>query len=144
MQKLNTFLFTKTFFTMKNAMRACFALIALFFANLAFAQTVEVIDFHSTHRCKTCLAIEKTTKTALEEEFPKELKSGKVVFKTVDVDDPKNAKIAEQFEAAGTALWIYRADKKIKVDLTDFAFMNAKNVDKLGERIKSEVKKALK
>ncbi len=119
-------------------------LIALLVANTSFAQTVEVIDFHSTHRCKTCLAIEKSAKAVLEKEFANELKSGKIVFKTINVDEASNAKIAEQFEATGSALWIYRADKKIKVDLTDFAFMNVGNTEKFSEKIKTEVAKALK
>ncbi len=112
--------------------------------NQLVAQTVEVIDFHSTHRCRTCVGIEKSTKAVLEKEFADELKSGKIVFKTVNVDDAQNAKLAAQFEASGTALWIYRADKKIKVDLTDFAFMNMRDAEKFSERIKTEVAKALK
>ncbi|WP_250631274.1 nitrophenyl compound nitroreductase subunit ArsF family protein [Rhodoflexus caldus] len=119
-------------------------LIALLVANTVFAQTVEVIDFHSTHRCKTCLAIEKSAKAVLEKEFANELKSGKIIFKTINVDEASNAKIAEQFEATGSALWIYRADKKIKMDLTDFAFMNVGNAEKFSEKIKTEVQKALK
>lgn len=129
---------------MKNVMLSFTFLVALLVANTTFAQTVEVIDFHSTHRCKTCLAIEKSAKAVLEKEFAKELKSGKIVFKTINVDDAKNAKIAEQFEASGSALWIYRADKKIKVDLTDFAFMNVGNTEKFSEKVKKEVQKALK
>ncbi|MFN3316699.1 MAG: hypothetical protein ACK40K_07790, partial [Raineya sp.] len=60
---------------MKNVMLSFAFLIALLVANTSFAQTVEVIDFHSTHRCKTCLAIEKSAKAVLEKEFASELKS---------------------------------------------------------------------
>lgn len=129
---------------MKNVMFSFFFFFTLLWANITFAQTVEVIDFHSTHRCKTCLAIEKSAKAVLEKEFANELKSGKIIFKTINVDEASNAKIAEQFEATGSALWIYRADKKIKVDLTDFAFMNVGNAEKFSEKIKTEVQKALK
>jgi thiol-disulfide isomerase/thioredoxin len=129
---------------MKNSLFSFVFFLAVLLANVSFAQTIEVIDFHNTHRCKTCLAIENSAKAVLEKEFANELKSGKIVFKTVNVDEEKNAKIAEQFEASGSALWIYRADKKIKVDLTDFAFMNVNNSDKFREKIKSEIKKALK
>ena len=112
--------------------------------NRAFAQTVEVIDFHSTHRCYTCVAIEKAAKEVLEKNFANELKTGKIVFKTVNVDEKANAAVAEQFEASGSALWIYRADKKIKINLTDFAFMNVGNSEKFADRVRSEVAKALK
>jgi len=121
--------------------------LAFFFASFLhmqlLAQQVEVLDFHNTHRCKTCVKIENTTLEIIQQEFAKELREGKIVFRTIDVDEAKNAKIAEQFEAAGTALWIYRADKKIKVDLTDFAFMNIGNSDKFKQRLIAEIRKAL-
>lgn len=129
---------------MKTSLFSFLFFLAVLFANVSFAQTVEVIDFHNTNRCKTCLMIEKSAKSVLEKEFANELKSGKIVFKTVNVDKTENAQISEQFEASGSALWIYRADKKIKVDLTDFAFMNVGNAEKFSEKVKAEIQKALK
>ena len=41
------------------------------------------------------------------------------------MDDKINEKIAEQFEATGTALFLYNPKTGAKKDLTDFAFMNA-------------------
>lgn len=80
---------------MKNLLFSFAFLLTLLLANVSLAQTVEVIDFHSMHRCKTCLAIEKSAKSVLEKEFANELKTGKIVFKTVNVDEAKNAKLAE-------------------------------------------------
>ncbi len=79
---------------------------------------VEVIQFHSEHRCKTCLLIEDLTKKTLQK-FPA------IPFKLINVDDEKNEKIAEQFEATGTALFLYNSKTGKKKDMTDFAFMNA-------------------
>ncbi len=129
---------------MKKMLFLTIVILIFMVSNSLFAQTVEVIDFHSNHRCKTCLLIEKSTKNLIDKEFASEVKSGKVVFKTINVDDSKNAKIAEQFEASGSALWIYRADKKLKVDLTDFAFMNVNNSDKFNQKIREEINKALR
>ena len=42
---------------------------------------IEVIDFHSTHRCMTCNAIESNTKYTLETYFTKELTTNKITFK---------------------------------------------------------------
>ncbi|NLO19634.1 MAG: hypothetical protein GX121_07140 [Ignavibacteria bacterium] len=81
---------------------------------------IQLIQFHSEHRCKTCNLIEKLSKEALEELTD-------IVFKTIVVDDPKNEKLAEEFEATGTALFIYNPKTGKKKDLTDFAFMNAKS-----------------
>lgn len=81
---------------------------------------IQVIQFHSTHRCITCNAIEKLSKETLKD-FPK------IPFKLYNVDDAKNEKLAEQFQATGTSLFLYNPKiGKIK-NLTDFAFSTAKN-----------------
>ena len=56
---------------------------------------VEVLYFHSKQRCATCMAIEKNAKEAVEAEFADELKNGTLVFRTIDISEPKNEAIAE-------------------------------------------------
>jgi len=85
--------------------------------------TIQVIQFHSEHRCMTCNLIEKLTKETLQK-FPT------IPFLLVNVDDKKNEKMVEQFEATGTALFLYNPKTGKKKDLTDFAFMNAKSDSK--------------
>ncbi|MBW4360951.1 nitrophenyl compound nitroreductase subunit ArsF family protein [Flavobacterium taihuense] len=80
--------------------------------------TIEVIQFHSEHRCVTCIKIEELTRETLKS-YPT------VPFLLVNVDDKKNEKIAMQFEAAGTALFLYNPKSKNKQDISDMAFMNA-------------------
>jgi hypothetical protein len=107
---------------------------------------IQVIDFHSTHRCMTCNNIENKTKAVLDKHFKKEMAAGKIMFKAINVDEKANAKIAEDFEASGTALFInvMKNGKSTKINLTDFAFMNANNKDDSFELgLKKEVEKAL-
>ena len=86
------------------------------------AQTkIEVIQFHSEHRCVTCIKIEKLTRATLAKNYPA------IAFSLVNVDDKKNAKKAEQFEASGTALFLYDPKTGKKKDLTEFAFLKAGN-----------------
>ncbi|MGF2414925.1 nitrophenyl compound nitroreductase subunit ArsF family protein [Ferruginibacter sp.] len=86
------------------------------------AQTkIEVIQFHSEHRCVTCVKIEKLTRATLTKNYPA------IAFSLVNVDDKKNAKKAEQFEASGTALFLYDPKTGKKKDLTEFAFLKAGN-----------------
>lgn len=85
--------------------------------------TIQVIQFHSEHRCQTCNLIEKLTRETLQK-YPA------IPFKLINVDDKKNEKMAEQFEATGTALFLYNSKTGAKKDLTDFAFLNAKSNEK--------------
>jgi len=43
--------------------------------------------FHGTFRCSSCLKIEQYSKEAIEKYFGNELKSGKLVFKAVNVEE---------------------------------------------------------
>ena len=95
--------------------------------------TIQVIQFHSTHRCVTCNSIEKLTLETLKS-YPN------ISFQLINVDDSKNEKIAEEFEATGTSLFLYNSQTGKKKDLTDFAFMNAKNKP---EEFKSGLKKEI-
>ena len=79
---------------------------------------IQMIQFHSEHRCMTCNLIEKLTKEALQK-YPA------ISFTLINVDEKKNEKMAEKFEATGTALFLFNAKTGAKKDLTDFAFMNA-------------------
>ena len=104
---------------------------------VALTANVQVLQFHSEHRCKTCLKIESMTKETLKA-YPK------LPFRIINVDDAANAKVAEQFEATGTALVIYDGKKGKKLDLTDFAFMNASDPDEFKKGLKKHLDSFLK
>jgi len=101
-------------------------------ANSNVKETIELIQFHSEHRCMTCNKIETFSKETLKtfKEIP---------FVLVNVDDKKNEKKAEQFQATGTALFLYNSKTGKKKELTDFAFMNAGNKEKFIEGLKKEI-----
>ncbi|MBK9016111.1 MAG: hypothetical protein IPM82_19750 [Saprospiraceae bacterium] len=102
------------------------------------ANRIEVIDFYGTHRCVTCKAIEANTKYALATLYPEELKSGKITFRTVNVDDKANYDMAEAYEATGTALYlnVVKDGKETHVDLTEQAFAKGKERDAFTEELK--------
>ncbi len=107
---------------------------------------IEVIDFYGTHRCVTCKAIEANAKYTVDTYFAAEKKKGTVVFKTINVDDDKNYKIAEKFEASGTALFlnVIKNGKETHIDLTDFAFMKGKNKTSFSKELKAKIEIELK
>lgn len=111
------------------------ALLSLLTASTSNAQQpaksnstrIDVIDFHTDHRCKTCLTIEGLTKEVLNSTFAAQMKSGAISFRLVNVDDKANATVAEDFGAYGTALFlhVHKNGKSEKIDLTEWAFMKA-------------------
>ena len=87
------------------------------------ASTVQVIQFHSEHRCMTCNKIEEITKIALKK-YPT------IPFSLVNADDKKNEKKCTQFQAYGSSLFLYNTKTKKIKNLTEMAFMNAGDQDK--------------
>lgn len=106
---------------------------------------IEVIDFHSTRRCMTCNAIEASTKYTLETYFAKEVKEGKITFQVINVDKKENEKIAENFEASGTALFlnVIQNGKEKHIDLTDFAFMKGNQKEQFAKELKLTIENEL-
>lgn len=94
---------------------------------------IQLVQFHTEHRCITCNAIEKLSKETIKEN---EL----ITFVLYNVDDEKNAKVAEQFEATGTSLYLYNSKTNATKDLTEMAFMYAKNE---GDKFKNELQKEI-
>lgn len=93
---------------------------------------IQVIQFHSEHRCMTCKKIESLTKHTLDDYKD-------IQFLLINVDKEKNKKKAEEFEAAGTSLFLYNPSTGEKVDLTAFAFMNAGNKEKFISELKIKI-----
>ena len=87
---------------------------------------VEVLYFHGTQRCATCMAIEKNTNALVESAYAEQLKSGKLVFRSVDIN--KEGSLAEKYEVCWSSLILVDYDKDGKessTNLTEFAFGNA-------------------
>lgn len=98
---------------------------------------IQVIQFHSENRCMTCNKIEALTLETLKS-YPE------LNFQLVNVDNADNEKLAEQFEATGTALFLYNPTSKQKLNLTEFAFMTAGDEAKFEEDLKKEIEKFIK
>lgn len=94
---------------------------------------IQLIQFHTEHRCVTCNNIEKLSKETIKG-------NNQISFVLYNVDDEKNAKVAEQFEATGTSLYLYNSKTKATKDLTEMAFMYAKNE---GNEFKTELQKEI-
>ncbi|HOY30811.1 MAG TPA: nitrophenyl compound nitroreductase subunit ArsF family protein [Bacteroidales bacterium] len=108
---------------------------------------VLVYNFHITNRCVSCIAIEKATTKTLNTYFSAELKQGRVKQYILNVDEDKNADIAEKYQAFGSGLYVTRVfkGKETTTDMTGDGFKFAKNKEeKFIEILKNKITEYLK
>ena len=107
------------------------------------SKNVKVYYFHNARRCATCQAVEDVTKKSLKELFPEMIKTGQIVFKSLDIEDNDNEPLVKKYKVSGqTLLFVSNSNK---VNLTNDAFMYARtNPEKLKEKIKKTVNKLMK
>ncbi len=108
---------------------------------------VEVLYFHGKKRCATCMAIETRTREAIEAEFAEELKSGALVFKTIDISEPTNEYIADKYEIAWSSLLVsnWKNGKETYDNITEYAFANARtSPDKFKNGVAQKLRTLLK
>jgi hypothetical protein len=67
---------------------------------------VEVVYFHRTQRCHSCIYAEDTTRYTLETYFADELASGKITFASFDVTAAENAATIEKYAAYTSSLFL--------------------------------------
>lgn len=88
---------------------------------------VELLYFHGAQRCATCMAIEKHTKELVETSHSEQLKSGQLLFRSIDIT--KEESLAEKYNVSWSSLILVDHDKSGKeetTNLTEFAFENAR------------------
>jgi len=110
-------------------------------------QKLEVIYFHATRRCPTCMAIEDNTKKTLDTYFAAQMKDGTIKMSVINVDEDKNKAMAEKYEATGSALFLTTVSngKESRNDMTDFAFSYGRNnPDKFMTGLKDKINDLLK
>lgn len=106
-----------------------------------YANKLYVYAFHGTNQCTTCKNMKANTKATLDTYFAEDLKAGNIVFQIVDVDDVKNEKLAEKFEATGTALMLHQIKngKEKIVDISEMAFEKANDKEEFVADLKSKI-----
>jgi hypothetical protein len=107
-------------------------------ASKSTLQPVEVIQFHLEHRCFSCNNIEKFTRSTLLAGYPA------IPFKLVNVEKKENEKLAAQFEASGSSLFLYNKVTGKKKDLTKAAFLAAGDQKKFEQDFRKSMDDFLK
>ncbi len=105
---------------------------------------LEVLYFHVTERCPTCLSIENNTKKVLDENFKTQMDSGIIKFTSYNIEEKANKSLIEKYQISYLTLLLIRSDGT-KTDFTNTAFKyaDAKPAE-FEELLKAEIDNSLK
>lgn len=101
----------------------------------ASANNVEAYYFHFNARCTTCREVEAQAQADIELLYPELVKSGKVSFTAVNLDEKDGKAIGKDLGVNGQTLLIVKGEKKINI--TNEGFMYAVSQP---EKLKSVIK----
>jgi len=88
---------------------------------------VDVYYFHSTKRCPTCEAIERETKKTLDNSFATQMADGTIKLHILNLEEKANKALVEKYEISGSSLLLVPVSGSKAVDLTNKAFLYAKD-----------------
>ncbi len=72
----------------------------------AAADKIEVVHFHGTQQCWSCITVGEYALKTIKEKFPEEYKNGTIVYKDVNGELPENSPIVTKYQARGSSLFI--------------------------------------
>jgi len=107
-------------------------------------EKVEVLYFHPRFRCVSCNNVEKFAKEVAEGEFAKEINDGKLVFKSLEIDDPKNKELVQELGVTGSSLYVVASGGgKMEHGEIKSVWLHWNNPEKCKDIITSELKSVL-
>lgn len=103
---------------------------------------IQVIYFHGTRRCPSCIAIGDESSRLIQSDYRQYVDAGDVAFKDLNIDEEPNFAIAEKYQVAGSALLVIKTvDGKEEItDLTGDGFKFAMNMP---DMFRSKLKTAI-
>jgi hypothetical protein len=91
------------------------------------AEKIEVVHFHGTQQCFSCITVGKFALQTIKEKFPDEFASGKIVFRDINAELKENHEIVSKYQARGSSLFVnaIRSGKDdISEDVTVWRLVN--------------------
>ncbi len=86
--------------------------------------------FHGTFRCPTCNAMERYTSEAIDNNFKDELDSGKLEFKSINIEDAGNEHFVNDYQ-------LYTKTLMLSL-VKDGKEVRSKNLDKIWEYVRNK------
>jgi len=70
------------------------------------AEKIEVVHFHGTHQCWSCVTVGEYALKTIKERFPEEYKNGTIVFLDINGELPTNREIVTRYQARSSSLFV--------------------------------------
>jgi len=70
------------------------------------AEKIEVVHFHGTQQCWSCITVGEYALKTIKEKFPEEYKNGKIIYRDVNGELPENREIVMKYQARGSSLFV--------------------------------------
>lgn len=109
------------------------------------ANCVMVYYFHGNFRCVNCHNIEQYTKEAVEKYFRKELDTGEVIFKVINVETKGNKHFTNNYQlyTRSVVLSLVKDGEEVRFDNLTKVWEYLRDKEAFHQYIKSEVEKYL-
>lgn len=105
-----------------------------------------VTYFHTTFRCPTCHNIENYSKAAVYSNFDDELKTGKLVWRVINVDEPENKHFIKDYQLYSKHLIVseMKDGKEVRWKDLEKVWTLVRNEKKFENYVKTEISDWLK
>lgn len=70
------------------------------------ADKIEVIHFHATQQCWSCITVGEYALKTIQERFPQEYKNGIITYKDINGELLENRDIVVKYQAGGSSLFV--------------------------------------
>ncbi len=94
------------------------------------ADKIEVVHFHGTQQCWSCITVGEYALKTIKEKFPEEFASGKIVYKDINGELKENQEIVVKYQARGSSLFINTIrdeQDNIEEDVTVWRLVNSES-----------------
>ena len=107
---------------------------------------VIVTYFHTTYRCSSCKKLEKYLKEVVEKNFQEDLKSKKLIYRTLDMTEKKNKHFIEDYKLVtkSVVLSIIDDGKELKWKNLPDVLRKVNNKKKFNEFVLKEIREYMK
>ena len=75
-------------------------------SKLQTAEKIEIVHFHATQQCWSCITVGEYALKTIKEIFPEEYKNGTIVYKDVNGELPENKDMVMKYKSAGSSLYV--------------------------------------